>query len=261
MFRPTGLPSLVSLKLAPMAAHRRKPPTLDAPMLVIFWRSIPRIAFFCGSADAAWECAHLCPHSVNPALSPLPLFFRHQSTVDHPMNHERACSNCHYLFDHGAFYVDADDEFKICKSTYPDIVSLLRFDPDFPFRTIEDLQSHFDRNLKDKLQLPAAGSLWYETFPILGTQFYCIWAWRRQYFEYYAAKIPALATKFAASSVSQLSACFKDLSLSIHITCDCGVNNLNQRCTFRLCKSCCLGQPNGCKLSGHANSSFEDDNL
>jgi hypothetical protein len=47
---------------------------------------------FCGSADAAWECAHLCPHSVNPALSPLSLFFRHQSTVDHPMNHVRACS-------------------------------------------------------------------------------------------------------------------------------------------------------------------------
>jgi hypothetical protein len=28
----------------------------------------------------------LCPHSV---LSPVPPFFRHQPTVDHPMNHVR----------------------------------------------------------------------------------------------------------------------------------------------------------------------------
>jgi hypothetical protein len=152
---------------------------------------------FCGSTDAVWVCTQLCPHSVKPQLSPVPLFFQHQATVDHPMNHVRACINCHYLFDHGAFYVDADNDFKICKSSYPGFVSLLLNDPDC---SSPDLQTHFDHNLKGELQLPAAGSFWYETFPIPGTQFFCIWAWRRQYFNYYATKIPALAAKVAALS-------------------------------------------------------------
>jgi hypothetical protein len=203
---------------------------------------------FCGSTDLHWQCAHLFPHAVSKSISlpETPKFFEIRASVDSVCNHVRACLNCHYLFDHGGFEVDADNEFKIIKST------LFMFCKDIFFPTVSEQQVmlHFKNELKDKMMVPKEDDDLFVFFPFRGTQYYSVWAWRRLFFQRYQ---DLFATK---PSVAQLAEGMAALQLSARQECmNCEEADLNQNCSFLFCKRCCLQQTLGCaqkcKLISH----------
>jgi len=133
-----------------------------------------------------------------------------------------ACKNCHLLFDHGAFYVNAEDEFSIVKVAC-----------DLSQCNTPGIVPHFNSSLLAHMRVPAKGHRLAVFFPFSTSPFFGAWKWRQEFCEWKSKTI-------YNGDAGNLPEHFGDLSVSGRQRCSqCKVSDRNQSCIVQACASCC----------------------
>ncbi len=189
---------------------------------------VEKVCVFCWFTEAeitgALECAHLIPHSVDPALPfEIPIFFlNNRASVDHRCNHVLACTDCHELFDLGAFYVDPGNDFSIVKHENIALFKLKR----------AALTTHFEQTLKARMRVPPPDDNFFP-FPHQ-SGFFSAWFWRQQFFKFKASLLVNSQSPDDLESALSISAALREFCTM------CKQNYPNKKCVNSCCKSCCL---------------------